>query len=241
VPDRSAGTRFMAAFNDIEDHFRTSLHKDEHVEFGQLMRSFADRNHLTWAQRDALSAFGLLRNAISHSRYYDGMPIAEPVEEVVTQIERLRDQLKNPPNAFAVLGPRNVCSVEPNEPISTALEYVRRFDYSQLPIYQEGTYAGLLTTNAIARWLANQLAVSGGLAESEAVSVVLAFAEPHERALHVPRTITITDALYQLEHGGEAEEPVTALIITQNGKTTEQPLSLVVADDLPALFEAVKM
>lgn len=233
------GARFLAAFNEIESHFRTVLKVGDHVEFAQMAREYADKKRLPRQQRDTLAAFASLRNAISHGRYYGGRPIAEPVAEVVQQIETLRDQIKAPPTALAILGVMDVCTARLDEPISTALEHVRRFDYSQLPVYDGGTYAGLITTNAIARWLADQMAESGGLAEVEAVRRVLEFAEPHERALHVARSISAAEAVYQLSYGGQAGKPASALIITAAGKITEKPLAVVVAEDLPALTTAL--
>ena len=132
-------------------------------------------------QRDALLAFASLRNAISHGRFYDGRPIAEPVQAVVTE-STLRGQITAPPKALAILGSRNACIAGPQEPVSAVLEYVSRFDYSQVPVYDGTRYIGILTTNAIARWLAHQLTLNQGLAEGESVDRVLAFAEPHERA-----------------------------------------------------------
>jgi len=236
----ACSTRFLAAFNEIEDCLRVALEADEHVEFAQMARAYADKRRLRLPQRDALLAFASLRNAITHGRYYDGHPIAEPVPEVVDQIEQLRDQIKSPPKALTVLGVMDVCTARPDEPISAVLEYVRRFDYSQLPVYGETGCIGILTTNAIARWLAHQLTINEGFAEEEPVSRVLGFAEPHERALLVPRSITATEAIDRLGHGGKACTPVTALIVTDNGKDTEKPLAVIVADDLPALTEALE-
>jgi predicted transcriptional regulator len=236
----SGGTRFLAAFNEIEDCFRAASGTDEHVGFSQMARAYADKKRLPLPQRDALLAFASLRNAITHGRFYDGHPIAEPVPEVVDQIEQLRDQIKSPPKALTVLGVMDVCLARPDEPISAVLEHVRRFDYSQLPVYGETGCVGILTTNAIARWLAHQLTINKGLAEEEPVSQVLCFAEPHERALLVRRSITASQAIDRLSHGGEAGIPVTALIITDNGKNAEKPLAVIVADDLPALTAALE-
>lgn len=67
-----AGPRFIAAYNDIEAHFRAKLGRDEHVEFAQLEADYRRRFKLTPAQHNALIAYAALRNAISHGRYYDG-------------------------------------------------------------------------------------------------------------------------------------------------------------------------
>jgi predicted transcriptional regulator len=235
----SRGDRFLEAFNDIEDRFRHVLGRDEHVEFAQMAREYAHKKHLPRVQQEALVAFAALRNAISHSRYYNGQPIADPVQETVREIERLRDQITSPPGALAVLDSRQVHLTSPSEPISAALEIVDRFDYSQIPVYDDTGYVSILTTNAIARWLAHQLLLNQGLAEGEPVHRVLAFAEPHERARLVPRTITAVEAIDQLTHGGEGRTPVTALIVTHGGKTTDKPIRVIASHDLLILSSAL--
>jgi CBS domain-containing protein len=234
-----AGSRFLAAFNEIEDHFRNELGVDDHAEFMSMAREYAGSRRLPKEYRDELSAFAALRNAIVHGRYYGGRPIAEPVAEVVDQIERLRDRIVAPPAALRVLSSTDVCTTGPDEPISSALDHIRRLDYSQLPVYDGAVYAGILTTNAIARWLAAQLTASGGLAEAESVRRVLTFAEPHERALHVPKTITAAQAIHHLSSDGHGGGSAVALIITQSGKIAERPLAVVVRHDLPTLMAAL--
>jgi hypothetical protein len=235
----NAVQHFITAFNEIESHFRAALGADEHVEFGKLVREYVATRHLPLKHQDALLAFARLRNAISHEPYLNGRPIADPRPDVVEQIEQLRDLYSKPPTALSVLGHREVCSVAPSQPITAALEYVRLFDYSQLPVYNGDSYIGILTTNAIARWLAAQLAATGGLAEAETVGHVLKFAEQHECARHVPRSIAAADAIHRLSKSGREGKPLTALIITQSGRSTEKPLRVVVDDDLPALISAL--
>lgn len=225
----------MAAFNEIEQLFRSKLGADEYVDYAQLEREYGDKYRLPVPQRKALRAFRELRNAIVHGKYFGGRPIAEPVREVVDEIECLRDLLVSPPIALAVLGKRDVRVARIDEHIRTVLEHVRRFDYSQLPVYEGQQYVGILTTNTIARWLASQLMLNEGLAEEETVRQVLTFSEDHERALLVRRTITAAEAIDKLSHGGANGAPVTALIITDRGLRSETPLRVIAVSDFPQL------
>ncbi|PYC65478.1 hypothetical protein C7C45_28540 [Micromonospora arborensis] len=234
----TAGARFLAAFNDIEKHFRSTLRADVAVGFAQLIRDYGQRRPLSHHQKNALVAFASLRNAISHGTYYGGRPIADPVEVVVQEIEHLRQQIIEPPLALTVLKSGNVCRVHPDDPISIALEHVRAFGYSQLPVYDDA-YVGVLTTNAIARWLADQLVKNTGIAEEEPVRQVLSFAEPGEDAALVPRAITVVEAIDRLSRSRLAGQLNTTLIITQNGMRTDKPLRLVVPFDLPILSKAL--
>lgn len=226
------GSRFLDAFISIENHVRASLQADESEPFVRLIRPYAKRKHLPERHVTELIVFAKLRNAIVHTEYYRGRPIADPVDEVVERIEQLWKLISSPPLALTVLGSRNVCRVHPTEQIRAALEYVRQFDYSQLPVYDETGYRGVLTTNTIARWLADQLSRNTGLAEEEQVQQVMRFAEENDRAPLVPRTITAAEAIDRL-----SQDP--ALIITQQGRTTDKPLAVLVPFDLPKLTAAL--
>jgi hypothetical protein len=70
----AAGTRFLAAFNGIEDHLRRVLGADDQAEFERLAQDYAASRHLTRELREALTVFAPLRNAISHGRYYGDVP-----------------------------------------------------------------------------------------------------------------------------------------------------------------------
>lgn len=231
----NAGQRFITAFNDVENHFRAEIGAKKHVGFAELARRYVAANDLPVQHQTALLAFARLRNAISHELYRDGLPVADPRLDLVEQIEQLRNLYLTPRTALNILEPREVCSVDPGQPIGAALEYVRLFDYSQIPVYDGDNYVGILTTNATARWLAAQLAADDGLARTESVGHILKFAEEHERAQHVPQSITAADAVHQLSKGGQEGAPLTALIITESGRPTEKPLRVVVDDDLPVL------
>jgi CBS domain-containing protein len=228
----------MAAFNDIEDLFRRTLRADAHTEFSALTNRYAERKWLTRDQRDALTAYASLRNAIAHGRYFNGRPIADPVPEVVEGIERLRDLLERPPKALSAVSGQQVKTVHPDDDLQSALSLIGGFDFSQLPVYGE-EYVGLLTTNAIARWLAAQLDENGGLAETTLIRQVLQFVEEQDRGYLAPRTLGASEAIDLLEHGANNASPVAAVIITDTGKAHERPLAVVVRDDLPALYAAV--
>lgn len=238
MDDLSGATRFMSAFNEIENHFRlTYPNGDEQIPFTKMAKDYAERHHIRF-DLPALHAFANLRNTLVHSNYYGGKPIAEPVPDIVEAIETLRDAILNPPKVLAVLQNRTVASFRADDPIRSVLEEVRAHDYSQFPVTDDHDYHGLLPTNCIARWLAHRLAADE-IVESEPVSAALAFAEPRDRAVHLPRTTTVAHAIKTLSPPADAGYPPAALIITQNGRRHETPLSIVVADDLPTLVAAL--
>lgn len=231
MSDRSRGARFLAAFNDIENHLRSLFNAERHTPVSELIRMSRRRLSLTQSQLSSLEAHRELRNAISHERDYDGEPIADPVEAVVADIERLREQIIDPPRVLSVIAAGNVKIAEASDPIDSALKLVRDHDFSQIPIYEEGAYKGLLTTNAVARWLAAQLIEFDGLVERATVKEVLAFAESHEVAKFVPRNLSLMRAVHELAEGGVNGQPLAALIVTDAGNPSQSPLAVIVAED----------
>jgi len=228
---------FLAAFNVIENHFRSRL-SDDNSGFRQLADKYADKFGLRTQDTRALRMYADLRNFLVHNEYYNGKPVADPVPEIVAAIQDLRDKILKPPRVLSALPHRPISQFSPGDPVSAALNAVRKHDYSQFPIYDGPSYRGVLTTNCIGRWLADRL-FTEELAESEPISSVLQFAEPQDYATHLPRNVTVAQAIRELSPPPRGGFPPAALIITENGKTDQKVLAIVVADDLTLLFQAL--
>ena len=90
-----------------------------------------------------------------------------------------------------------VTILDPDADILDALSLINKTGYSQIPIYDSGTFTALLTTNAIARWVAADLGDDGAIGAAS-VSTVLAMTERKDRAEFLPRNATaqeVVDAL----------------------------------------------
>jgi len=229
------GERFIGAYNEIDRLMRSAVAMDRRTRFAEVAKAYANEKRIPASQLDLLRMFGDLRNTLSHSDYHGSYPIAEPIPQIVDDIERLRDKIKSPPRAIDHLEDREVCLANLDEPLSVALEHVRAYDYSQLPVYDQDQYRGILTTNAIARWLAQHIAESRRASNPPVRNILFNFSEETDCALIVDQSITASEAIYMLSHGGQGQTPVNALIITKNGRGTDDPLRVVVVHDLPIL------
>lgn len=226
-------------FVEIENCMKLALGKRKNVRFMDLAREYVQAYNLPSSYLISLQTYAALRNAIDHNSHRGTYPIAEPIPEIVEEIRQLRDKIKAPPEAITVLPEMNVCSVNSDEPVSVALEYVRQFDFSQLPVYDSGQYVGILTTNTIARWLAQQI-VDGAEHRDAAISEVMEFREPSDCALLMDRTLTVADAIHQLAYGSPDRGPVNALILTEHKLPTDCPIRLIAVYDVPLLNAAMK-
>src|SRR5699024_11430787 len=98
--DKSRALAFLAAINAIETHLRITLDAKRSDSFWWMVDRAVDKHLLSRRQGEVIKDYGNLRNAISHGRYHDGEPIAEPHPVVVEDIEMLRGILMDPPIAL---------------------------------------------------------------------------------------------------------------------------------------------
>jgi predicted transcriptional regulator len=233
----------MSAFNEIEGHLKRTLHgnRDGAPGFAKLLNEYALKHarHVRPPDVDLLRHLADLRNTLTHGQRLNNQPLAEPTEATVEAIQRLRDALKRPETALAALKQTKPFIAAPTGTVRATLHTMYTNDYSQVPVYEGERYLGLLTTNTVARWLADQMNQHDGLAEDVAVGEVLEFSEGIERVVHLPRDVSTVEAIWHFTNAAESGHPMTALIITHSGKTTESPLAIVVAQDL-AVFDLTR-
>lgn len=225
---------FLAAFNAIEKFLRSELGAKRSDGFSWMARLAAKKGILTREQSDALQEFADLRNAISHGEYDNLRPIAEPLPETVAEIERIRDRLLAPTLALDVVEHQRVVSFSPDTDIHEPLAVIASEGLAQFPVYEDGKCVGLLTTNAIARWLATELRADDTIATGT-VADVLTHSGKLDQPVFLPRSVTAAAAMEALSTPLPSGAVPRLTIITEHGKPTQKPVSVLGATDIPAL------
>lgn len=228
---------FLAAFNSIEAFLRDELGAKKSDGFSWMARTAAKRGMITRAQCDTLQEFAELRNAISHGEYEDLRPIAEPLPETVAEIEQLRDTLIRPALAADVVAQQQVVTFAPGDDIHEVLSTITGTGLAQFPVYDGGECVGLLTTNAIARWVAAELS-SDDRIRSATVGEVLEHSGRIDQPVFLPRSVTAAAAVEALTTPLASGAMPRLAIITEHGKPSQKPFSVLGATDIPALAAA---
>jgi len=179
---------------------------------------------------EVLRVSASLRNVLVHERF-EAQYLAEPRLELVDQLQRIVDSLKNPPKVTQHF--RNeVREFSPDDRIDEVLRYTATKDYSQV-VVRSNDALDLLSANTIQRWLAHHADQS--LVELDIpVAEVLSYREPDTVEIKFSGRDTTLVAALEHFYGGQADS-LLALIITENGKATEQLLAFVTPWDLGKL------
>lgn len=237
VDRESNARRFLDAFADIEGELARQQGKrdgnDRFAPFGELVEG---ARNLIPKHRDSLKRFAALRNAISHNRYRNGTPIADPRDDTVEEIERIRELVFRPPRLTDAIKMHGIPHIfSPEDDVRDFLKLVTDHDFSQAPVeVSKGNYR-LLTTNAVARWFAHDLEAEGGLLDSVSIRHVLEYSEIGDRlqsvkvAISTARAINIFSGLVSSKG-----EPPAALLVM--GIPGQGPQRLAVRADLAVLY-----
>ena len=225
--------RFEAAFNQIHRWLRTNM-KDVHSDkFSLLLSKSAQRHSIMGRFHDELYQYSKLRNAIVHNKYEPDFYIAEPHHKIVERIEMIANLLNKPKIALSIaITP--VFYYYEDSPLRDVLKILQRFSYSQFPIYhrQEG-YKWLLTPDAIVSWMSENLPENPDDLNQVKLEKLLPYkSKKNKQITFVGKTANIFDVEDRFEDSYLNNNKLEAVIITENGKTTEKPLGIVTPWDL---------
>lgn len=231
--------RFLDAFKAIEDHLRQKLGASGRVDITDLIAQAAVDDPAVRAHQDRLVRYAWLRNAIvHHANDRQRRAIAEPRRDVVDDIEAIRVAVTRPPRLGDVVGGRvTVCL--PGDPIRTAAKKMADGDFSQLPVYQDGRVVDLLTSEAIALWMAQKLA--DGLpvdCDTPVADVVTA----DEDRLHqvVDRTTTVVEALEMFDEAQAEQGRMLQAIIVMRSAASRTVAGIATVAEVPKLMQSLR-
>lgn len=188
-------------------------------------------------QKRRLKELADLRNVIAHHPYNDDdEPYATPREETVRWIEAQADIIEKPPVVLSALKLQPPAVLSGTDRLLKFLNIVGApYNFSQSPYRQTCGELGLITTNAVARWLAMQHQGDGFISGDVSIDqVVAAGAEFRDRVAIKNRTLKVVDAL-RLFSGDQENEPPSAILMTETGSGREKPLGLITPSDIPAM------
>ena len=147
---------FISAYNEIDARMRSLYRGKGTPGFSDLVRRLAPVQSAVGKYEDELLAFARLRNAIVHNTTGDKV-IAEPTDEATALIVKIAKLLTAPPKLSELKSKAPVVGVESSDSVGTAAKLIARTGYSNLPVYKNGRFIGIVNNRAIVRSLGEAL------------------------------------------------------------------------------------
>lgn len=221
---------FLEHFNAIERRLRDMTRLGRDSRFYVLVDAASRDDHVVRRFHDDLKEFGDLRNAIVHERR-GGQTIAEPNDWAVARIAAIAEQILRPPRVTPhFIG--QICILSDADPIAEAVTAMHTNAFSQLPIYRDGAFQGLLTANTVARWLGANVGEDLVSLSETTIGQVLAHTEDRDHVDFVARDTTLADVLERFLAHEKLGKRLEAILITHDGRPAAKPLGIIVTYDL---------
>jgi predicted transcriptional regulator len=226
--------QFITAFNRVHKAMCKELKQEGRLEFSRAVRLYGEL-HRSFRYTEDLLLLGQLRNVMVHEQIRPNEYLAHPSATTMATLQKVLDKLENPDYLIPRFQ-RTVEVVSLDDSLSDVLRRVLKCDYSQFPVYQDGSFKGLLTENGIVRYIAEYQGSDGSLIDLADVSVrsLLKQDENRRNCAFVPRTERLDAMLDRF-----AQSPVLeAVLITANGKKEERLIGIATQwDAVEALKE----
>ncbi|MHC8517823.1 CBS domain-containing protein [Sporosarcina sp. ITBMC105] len=223
--------RFIVAYNRIEKTLSMKVDDNGYLPFYRLIDKAKIKNSVVRKYEDDLREFGDLRNAIVHHRTDIDYVIAEPHDDIVERIEEIEQRLSNPLSVGALFGCK-VHTLQASDHLTLALRMMRDNKFSQVPIYEEGKFKGLITAAGITYWLAGQSTEDSISREIPTLSTVYDYEKRKESFEFVEKDLSVYEADDYFKRAISRGTRLEALLITENAEPDEDLIGIITPFDL---------
>lgn len=229
---------FLKYYNQIDAALKTR--SDRFETFAQKVKN--SKNRAARKNHNELLSYGELRNAIVH-HYLDVIePIAEPHITTVEDIKRIHDEITNPKKVIPIFHNDDIAGAHKEDYINDILIKMREHSFSQFPVYDESdNVIEVISTNTIARWIANIFTDKGEILIDEAkVKDFIEEIEFKQNYKFIQRNATVYDAYYLfIDEIKKNKRNLEVLFITESGKPTEKLLGMITIEDIARVMSEV--
>lgn len=224
--------KFLDLYNELDQLFAEALNQLDYIPFREKIRELETKDSIVRRYSKDLVLFGNLRNAIAH-KTKGGIPIAEPINDAVSQFSLIVEEFKNPLRVIPKFK-FEVFTVSPETPLFDLLQEMKAQYFSQVPILDaDGKVIEVISTNTISRWLFAEYANQLIDLTAAKVSDLMSHIETKENYTLISRNTMIYEAAeIYLKKSKEKKSQLDCLIITQNGKASERLMGIVCIEDI---------
>lgn len=233
--------RFLDAFNRIDGVLRKQAKGNDRKP--PLPSLIENSRALTRAQKYKLLKMVELRNVIVHEpREGSKEIIADPRESSVEWMEFQAEILEKPPKVNEALKLQAPELLDGVAEIDKFLDSTRPpKNFSQVPFRDRDGRVQLITTNALARWVATSYQARDGLLlGASSIEEVSRFAEAQDAPMFRPRDLKVVEAI-RIFAGETGQAAPAAIVLSHSGKDSETPIGICTSADVPAMYKALGM
>ena len=237
LTNKSLGVRFLDAYNAIDKALRAQYNYKTTISFSDLIRRCADLNHVVRGHENDLINFARLRNAIVHSSDNNKV-IAEPHLDVVNLMEKIANLITTPPLVVELLRLRPVTIIDATRNLYDLIKETGKTGHGMIPAYKGSNLVGIVRWRKLIEDMAGILDTHD-LDDFFRKTTIEDYLHMYPQSGHftiVNKSVTIEQVLTIFNNNRK----IAAILITENGTATEQPICFLTNADIIDLVKIIE-
>lgn len=224
---------FIDLFTEIEQKLKEICGDTYHSNFSELIRRARNLSPIAQRFGNDLREYAQLRNAIIHTRR-ENFIIAEPHNDVVSELRRIRNQLYNPPKVSSI-NKGLAYTASPRTPIMELMEVFASKGFMRCPVLDGNRIICLVTAKTLARWIVSKPSNF----QNETLETIIPFADQVDYII-VSENTDIISVVGQFKNAIRKGTYLQAVLITKNGLANSPLTGILTPSDLPRLMELIE-
>ena len=233
----SNSIRFLDSYNRLDKALRDIYNIKPSLSYSDCIRRCAAVSSVIRKYEDDLIDYGRLRNAIVH-RSTD-IPIAEPHDDVVEQIEKIAKLVSTPPKAIETQCVKDVFTVSYDVKIKSVIEIMAQTSYSNIPVFHDGTMIGVANGQKIidsfGAWLLEGKSAEDFLNNTTIEEIVTI---PSQKKYYEVANVNVS--IEEVMNMFFNNRKLLCIVLTKTGKMGETPVGIITATDYMDLNKVIE-
>lgn len=219
---------FIDLYKNLEELLWSRYSDGKQYSGSAVMRYYNSDEGKKW--REELNVCREMRNILSHHASIDGEAVFEPSEGVISALERIIEDVKNPPMARTIATPSaRLVTCRLSDLLDKTVAVMKERGYSHVPVVERGRLCGVFSVGTVFSMLEKY-----GAKRIEENSHISDFSEflPIDRHMtetfgFVPEDAPYSSLKASFVARGPKHRRIAALFVTPSGKKDE-PLSGII-------------
>ena len=176
-----------------------------------------------------------LRNLLTHNAGPDGMPIAEPSEEIICRLDEIIDFVCKPRLAVEFGTPaEQVLCAHMNDRLADVMANMRKNGYSHVPVREKGRVRAVLSIKSVFDYIAEKgsCALRADSRIQDLGDRISLDRSSGDRYIFMPATATVEAVRAAFEKYTERNRRLSAVFISENGLPEERFICILTPWDV---------
>ena len=224
---------FKDVFGQIEKELKIITESsNDKMPFTKLLDIASSKSKLVNYLSKEIRFYQEIRNLLEHD--YDMRKAVIVSEQTIKGIKDVLVKLKNPPSIEKYFNRKlEKCSI--NDSIEDVVKTMAEKNFSQIPVFDEENFVGLLTNNTIARWFGTEIDKEELIIKNNPVRLVLEHEEFKENYSFIGRKSNLYEVLDLFSDRLEVNPYFDALLITEYGENDQKIIGIITKSDIPEI------